>query len=211
MKSSDFLSLDSEQDIYKRASLLVERINGIMRIRMGSFRNIGIEAVIQIDDQSVLHRSVWLHAEPGIMRMKSGPVTLKIEPLQEESIKGSREKASRAAVLSWPEIAERDNHVAKALRLFEQELNWLNLYKISEVIFEDQGKEIIEKGWATLEEVNLFRETANCCRAIGDAARHARDKDRPPAMPLALGEAQALIRRVASRWLEEKSRPRRKP
>jgi len=204
LKSHDFNSLASDGDVRRRAELLVERINGSMRVRMRNFKNVRIEAVLYIDDQGVSHRNIEVHPEPITMRSKvAGNVTLVTS--QGGQASPPQPLAAKQPEAAWPDISDSDSRVATVLRLFAKELNWSNLYKISEVIYEDQGKKIYEKRWATPEEVRKFRGTANCYGAIGDEARHAREEDPPPLTPMTLGKAEALIRGIARKWLEEKA------
>lgn len=202
LKSDQFFADSRTSDIYGRADILIERLNGTMKIRMGNFINVGIESLIYIDDQGVPHRHYRLVAENGYIRMKVGAVTLMISP-QGETV-GTPESSSIIPI-PWAMIADTDGGVAMVLRLFGQGLSWANLYKISEVLHEDQGDKIIDKGWARPEDIKNFKATANSYRAIGEEARHAREKEPPPQNPMTLNEAQALIREVVKKWLQEKA------
>ena len=202
LRSDQFACYSSESDIYSRAVILLERINGTMKIRMSNFINVGIEALISIDDQGVPHRHYRLHLEGGHIRIKGGAITLLVSP-QGETV-GTPESSSMIP-MPWAMIADKDTSVSKVLRLFAQDLSWANLYKISEVVHEDQGDKIVDKGWARLEDIKDFKATANSYRAIGEEARHTREKEPAPQNPMTLNEAQVLIRAVVEKWLQEKA------
>jgi hypothetical protein len=76
-----------------------------------------------------------------------------------------------------------------------QEHSWGSLYCLYEVIEEDVGSidKIANEGWATKTSIKRFKHTANSPSAIGDAARHGKESTTPPARPMELGEARALI------------------
>jgi len=205
LRSARFTSLGTCQKVYDEAAVLLERINGTMRISIDNFRPTGIEAVIYVDDQGVSHRNVWLRAEAGEYRMKGADISL-VYSHEDLDTAGLREPATKFEE-SWPEIANHDKNVAKVLRFFSQELDWIVLYKILDVLLEDQGGGIFDKEWAGEKEINLFTHTANSYGAIGDAARHAQEtkKFQPPPTPMTLSQAQALIRSIVNKWLEEKA------
>jgi hypothetical protein len=185
--SNLFDSLDSYDKVRNTAEDLIRKINGSMRLLWTGYGRVELESVANISDQGKVSVSV--------------PIVLEIVEAPPE-IQNGPDREGRNLL----EIAEKNRSVSKLLSLFSHKLDWVTLYKISEVIYEDQGQGIIDKGWATPGEVSQFRATANCYRAIGDSARHAREKDQPPSAPMALGKAQALIRKIALRWLEEKSK-----
>lgn len=115
-------------------------------------------------------------------------------------------------------IALTDVTVAKALRIFSHDSDWVNLYRIYEIIREDLPKgRIHAAGWATSKEIDIFTRSANDPAITGDFARHGkisrgkkkssrqtqRNKSAPPdAMSLAL--ARHLIGRLLRAWLSHK-------
>ena len=85
--------------------------------------------------------------------------------------------------------------------------NWINLYKIYEIVDKDAGKikkiHRIEQ-WITKKKISDFKQTANSKRAIGDDARHGVDDNDPPKEPMSLSEAKALIMTLLQKWLQWK-------
>jgi hypothetical protein len=72
-----------------------------------------------------------------------------------------------------------------------------------DAIKEDIGSEVHKKGWASKNEVDLFKHTANCYAVLGLESRHGRDFKQPQ-KPMELGEAESLIRKITNSWLLDK-------
>lgn len=115
-------------------------------------------------------------------------------------------------------LALIDVAVAKALRLFSQDSDWVNLYRIFEIIREDMPKGRIHAlGWATGKEIDTFTRSANDPAITGDFARHGkifrgkkkpsrqtrRNKSTPPDT-MSLASARHLIGRFLRAWLSHK-------
>jgi hypothetical protein len=100
-------------------------------------------------------------------------------------------------------LAEEDEIVKNVFRLItEFEPNWINLYKVYEIVKKDAGKKKIEE-W-TKNKISQFTHTANSQSAIGDDARHGVDRNDPPKEPMSISEAEALIRNLLQKWLQWK-------
>lgn len=105
------------------------------------------------------------------------------------------------------DFAERHEPARKVLRMLaSHSLDWRTLYSIYEVIENDAGGKISSRGWASENELSLFRRTANHPAASGDEARHGVLNTEPPASPMPIHEGRALIKRLVGRWLRESTR-----
>lgn len=207
LKSKDFAFLGTEPEVFKRGEVLLERINGTLKVVMNNFHSVDIESVVHIDDMGVLHPNKRLKAKAGVYRTKLS-ADLKLTLAQGKPAGDDLRESPRVAETSWPEVADQDKNVAKALRFFSKELDWINLYKIWEVVQEDQSgiDNITKKGWARKKNIDTFKQTANSYRAIGDSARHAREKHEPPPIPMPIAQARALIRSIVTNWIKEKAK-----
>jgi len=65
---------------------------------------------------------------------------------------------------------------------------------------------MIELGWVTNDKLERFTHTADSVGAVGDDARHGRERTQPPPRPLSLSAARDLIDRLLRSWLTWKSR-----
>ncbi|MCG9115908.1 hypothetical protein LH428_08605 [Laribacter hongkongensis] len=109
-------------------------------------------------------------------------------------------------VLKWVTAGLMDDSVGKVFRLFGQEHNWVELYRIFEVIESDVGgiDEIATIGWAQKGQLKIFKHTANSPGAVGDDARHGKETTEPPKNPMLISEARALIQTLIHHWLRSK-------
>jgi hypothetical protein len=64
---------------------------------------------------------------------------------------------------------------------------------------------IIRNGWATKGALGRFRQTAQSKAAVGDLARHAANKFKPPSQPMSIQEAESLLRGIILSWLSSKA------
>ena len=60
---------------------------------------------------------------------------------------------------------------------------------------------IIKNGWATRTTQGRFTGTAQSREEIGDDARHASEKCKPPKDPMSLDEAEAFVKCVMQAWM----------
>lgn len=95
--------------------------------------------------------------------------------------------------------------VENALYFF-REGTWDNLYKVYEIIRDDTGSEqaIIKKSWGSKPELHRFTQTVQSSEALGNDARHASKRYKPPAQPMSLSEAKSLIRGILMNWMQTK-------
>jgi hypothetical protein len=84
--------------------------------------------------------------------------------------------------------------------------DWINLYKVYEVVRDDVGGKhvLVRNGWATADDIRRFTETAQSPQLLGDAARHAGRKRPPPPDPMTLDGAKALIGAMVRSWVSTK-------
>jgi len=107
-------------------------------------------------------------------------------------LRGSETDASR-----FIPLALKDKTVAKVLRLCGRELDWINLYRIYELVSEDVGG-------LRSKEFTIFAGSANDSRVIGDYARHGKTKGKAPKKSMRLANAQHLIKSTVREWIYTK-------
>lgn len=104
----------------------------------------------------------------------------------------------------WTDLASRDNAVANVLSVLgTQPAQWVNLYRVYEIVGEDSGG-IERRGWATAATLRNFKHTANHPKSAGLDARHGRMSQKPPKKPMLLSAAKSLIYSIILAWLREK-------
>lgn len=111
----------------------------------------------------------------------------------------------RPLTLELVAFAGDDDAVSHVLRLVAKDLvSWVGLYRIVEAVEGYAGgtSELVTRRWAPKKTLDLFKHTACSPGAIGDAARHGRERSAPPPNPMKLDDAKTLIREIVISWLE---------
>ncbi|WP_173066912.1 hypothetical protein [Sulfurimicrobium lacus] len=97
------------------------------------------------------------------------------------------------------------------MRLFSLDHDWVNLYRIYEVIEEDAkqpGKPkrgwVVKRGWATPDEYDAFTGSANNASVAGDHSRHGKINGGTPQRTMHLDEARHTVQRILRDWLNSK-------
>jgi hypothetical protein len=179
-------------DAMQFAQEIIPIINGAAQVYLSNFGpiHLGGSAVIQRDDgtsQTAQH----LTAEARIRH--SVPAT---------------DVNSAPPIDAWMALAYKVPEVEKGLNLWGSlEHNWRNLYLVLEVMEDAAGgaKALLAEPWLPDKRgIELFKRTANTWRALGPDARHATEKAAPPPKPMALPDAQSLIRRTLQAWLQQR-------
>jgi hypothetical protein len=104
------------------------------------------------------------------------------------------------------ELARQNDDVAEALAIMggSESLGWVDLYKVYEIVSATSAFESAKSAAGlSSNKMSLFTRTANHQKAAGTGARHARLSTDPPAMPMPIEEARAVIGRLVSAWMEE--------
>jgi hypothetical protein len=111
-------------------------------------------------------------------------------------------------VKQWAGLALKNDAVANVFRIFAVgTLNWINLYRILEIVGSDAGglDAIVVQGWATKSSMSLFKHTSNSPGALGLDARHGAEATQPPKHPMDVSEARALVNSIVHAWLRSKA------
>ena len=198
LKSSDFDSLSSADEVRERAIAIIDMLNGAMKLHIHDFRGVFEDGVTIIKEDGSRHHSVYLGGSIAARVKVSATVT---------TSNGTQQIAPQPSdVESWLSLAKGDKAVADALHFF-RENTWISLYKVYEIIRDDVGGEeaITTNGWATKKRLKRFTRTAQSRAALGDYARHASKKYTPPAQPMPIHEAESLIRGILLSWFRSKA------
>jgi len=98
------------------------------------------------------------------------------------------------------QLALKDKVVAKALRLASRDFDWINLYRIYEIIKED-GYSLPDKEFTT------FTASANNSSVSGDDSRHGKMNSKKLKKTMDLTTAKYLIKNTLKQWLHCKLMP----
>ena len=194
LESSEFNSLTSAEEVRERGRALIKLINGVTKFNSDNFLGISEDTIIRVEDDGKRHHYVFLEGAIKARAKVSAQVTV-------IATDGSEKVATQPSALeSLPEVAQKHNVVAEALSFYRDD-TWISLYKAYEIIRDDVGgkHQIIKNGWSVDSDINRFTQTAQSRAALGDSARHASGKYKPPAQPMTFSEARPLIKTKKSK------------
>ena len=200
LKSSDFDSLGSADEVRECAIRIIEMINGTMKVRAPDHRGARESGVTLAEEDGRRRHYLYVRSSFTVRSKVTANATV-------TASNGTLKAAlSHTSVESWIRLAKSDKAVADALHFFTDN-TWINLYKVYEIISEDVGGQeaIVRNGWATRQSLRRFTQTAQSKAALGDLARHAANKFRPPSQPMTTQEAEALLRGLIVSWLSSKA------
>ena len=95
-----------------------------------------------------------------------------------------------------------DERARKVQRFLQQDLTPKRMYDIYELIRDDFGGNM--NNLASDKDWTRFTRSVNHQEVFGDDSRHIASKEKPPANPMYLSEAQAFISKVADSWFRRK-------
>ena len=200
LQSSEFNSLTSAEEVRERGRALIKLINGVAKFNRDNFLGISEDVITRVEDDGKRRNYVFLEGTATIRTKISAQLTA-------IAANGSEKVATQLSALeSLLEVAQKYNVVADALSFYRDD-TWISLYKAYEIIRDDvDGKhQIIKNSWSVDSDINRFTQTAQSRAALGDSARHASKKYKPPAQPMTLLEARVLIKTILSRWVSSKT------
>jgi len=199
LKSTDFERFTNVDDVRNIACELLSVINGAAKLALDMRERLTIGAIVRVKDDGTrstficLSNDITVHGSIGVSIVSPTGVVEEIHPGD--------------PIPDWVRIAQQDKNVSKVLQfLGSMTDDWVNLYRILEIVVKDVGgtKKIEEKGWATERAVKLFKHTSQSPDAIGHQARHGVQEEKPPRVPMPLSEARSLIKTIIHNWLRLK-------
>ncbi|MEG4005708.1 hypothetical protein QUA41_07790 [Microcoleus sp. Pol11C1] len=194
LTSSRWELLTNHSAVYLEATKPLQDISAIARIHFTRFPLLKPDIICEVDEEGN-HRQRWV-ALSATISVDSSSFSIQLE--------GGQDIIRNLEFESWRKLAEEDEIVKNVFRqITDFEHNWINLYKVYEVVNKDAGKKKIEQ-WITKDKISQFTHTANSQSAIGDDARHGVDKHAPPKEPMSLYKADALIMTLLQKWLQWK-------
>jgi hypothetical protein len=185
VKTDKGYSLESDRFVGPAAQVrsdaeeLVGLIIGATRLAMGVESDISIKAVVKLNADG--SRDEFLEMADHAMLHDSLTITTVSQ------LDGSVRVICRTdPIPKWIDVALADPSVAKVLRLQSLPIDWVNLYRILEVIQADVGgsKPIRDNGWATKTALDRFEHSTNDPSTSGDQSRHGHRNIKPPANPM---------------------------
>jgi hypothetical protein len=196
LRADDFQDASPEQsrDVERRGEEILRVLNGAARIEHDNSHAVHVEAATIVHSDGRIQNFAHLSATVEARSRVAATVTKVGQP---ETVEPPESLIDRLAMRGLG-----DADVERALRIFgRDDADYRDLYYVFEIAEGAIGAEMFANGTVTQAEINRFKHTAQSPTALGDAARHGREQQKPPANPMSLEEARDLIRRVVSAWL----------
>jgi hypothetical protein len=202
LMSDQFADSDEAGMVRQKAEGLVAVLNGASRLALDAVQSIRVGAVYRRREDG--RRDIFMFAEPAVIRFRASAPTVRLTHAD-----GTVEEFHPAdPVRHWAGFALRNDAIANVFRILAGgTLDWVNLYRILEIVDSDVGglDAIDANGWATRASMRLFKHTANSPGALGLDARHGAEATQPPKLPMIISEARALVNSILHAWLRSKA------
>ena len=196
LSSAAFESSNDPTKIGESAQVFIERINGGILLAFDSHTPVSSGGVYEIRPDGGWNVYATMRAQ-GCSRAFATSTLTHPDGSVDETHPGD-------PVRQGVDLASHDDAVADVLALLgTKPPDWVNLYRIYEIVNKDCGG-IVDKGWASANIITNFKHTANHPESSGLDSRHGRMSKDPPKKPMPLLEAKALIFWITLAWLREK-------
>jgi len=198
LKFAKWEQLRDAEQVRNQAKLLIELLDRATYLHFRDTAPITIDHVVRIEDDGYKQYFVFgaavLTLGPGRLRATATTAGPEGQPI---------ENTQKHAIIRVLQISESYPSVADALK-FLREGDWVGLYKAYEIARDEvRGNEgIIRRGWLTKKSISRFTQTAQSRAALGDEARHASRKYKPPKEPMSIHEAKAIIGDLLQKWID---------
>ncbi len=197
----DFVSEDPNF-IHQESERIIGQINGAAILFFGpkNFTPFGFDFITHLKPDGSKHSYGFLSSTINVRSRVIAEVTVidsEGNEVQQESLSNS--------LTEWVTISLDNKDVADALHFFRQP-RWFNLYKIYEIIRDDMNGEdlLLRSNFVPKKDIKRFTQSAQSRELLGEEARHASRKYRPPEVPMGIDEAMSLIKQLFTNWAYSK-------
>jgi len=200
LKLSAWEQLQEAEQIRNQAIHLIQLLDSTAHVFFRNTAPITIGHLVRINDDG--QRQYFVFAE-GSLTLEG--ILLNATATVAESDGQRIEHKQEHPIIRLLRASANDVLVADALRFFRRG-DWISLYKAYEIVRDDLHGEqgIIHQGWLTKRSLSRFTQTAQSRDILGDDARHASRKYKPPSDPISLQEAKTMISELVQSWIDSK-------
>jgi len=197
LKSTNFNQINNADEVRNKAEEILSLVNGASRLILETRRPLTPGVVLKINDDG---------SREGFVSIVESVTMRDIVSIIKISADSTVQEVRRADTIpDWIRLAQKDESVAKVLRLINEfGYNWVNLCRILEIVMKDVG-DISKKGWVSNKRlIDRITGTADNPMISGDSARHGIARHEPLPDPITFSEAKALIETILHNWLRSK-------
>jgi hypothetical protein len=192
--SSKFEQLNESGDVKEVGEKIVKMVRHLGDLDSLSVKGLNTSHVVEIKEDGSERRIAHLSASATTVSAASVRI----------SINGEKLPPRAESTYEYTQLALENDKVQELIQLRDNGDRWANLYRIYEYIQAnvEADDSIVEQGWWSQSEKDLFKRTANSSEAIGCEARHGDDRVPAPSDPMDHSEAVSLIDGLINDWLK---------
>jgi hypothetical protein len=194
LRSASFHKSKSAAEVGDRATICIDRLNGLLALTRDA-RPLRFDgAVIRIDAEGHLHRTLLV--EPGQYSIRGARARFTVRGADGMPVPPAPPQESE--VQKWTKLADSDEWLEDALIYFGRATNWFDIYKALECVMKRFAGEhkFVALGWPDASKVDRLKRTANWFR-------HAKLANKPHPDPMKLPEARLFVGQLLRRALAE--------
>jgi hypothetical protein len=199
--SPDFEAFHDASAVYLKARDALPSLNWAGVYNTSDFKGVRLAEVVEIEVDGNRKVAHMLEAEFIINIGVSAELSTTVST-------GSQIVAPRTVTELAIEMSSEDDAVRRVMRLWsDKPLDWVNLYRIFEIIRYDARtlRSAKAKDLASSKEAKRFTHSADNPEVSGDDSRHGTRKYDPPRDPMTLQQARGFVRRLFETWIRAKS------
>jgi len=194
--TSQFKQLDESGEVKDVGENIVKTIRHLGELNSLRVDDLNTSCVVEIQEdgseRKIIHASTAMTATAAVSARVS--------------VNGEELPPRAESTYEYTQLALKDDKVQELMDLRDNGNRWANLYRIYEYIQANIEAEdnIVEQGWWSESEKDLFKRTANSPEAIGYEARHGDTRVSAPSDPMDHAEAKSLIDSLINDWLRHR-------
>jgi hypothetical protein len=200
LKSTIWDQIQEARQVHDQAERLIHNCwTSQLIFTLGIRRHLTIDHIQRVEDDGRKHH--FRFTETGVYSVREIRIGTRRIVGDSHNIQTIQNTPEHEVVRLF-RVSNQNLAVADALRFFRKG-DWVSLYKAYEIVRENVrgDREIIDRGWLTEKTRKRFTQTAQSREALGDQARHASHKYKPPKQPLLVREAKAMIGSLLQKWI----------
>ena len=192
LKCVEFQSMTSRAEVIEKARIIVDKLNGAMKVTCGTGR-ISFNGLAEVMTDGTIDQTLFFESVQSSGRVGRVVVT---------TTGGPPNTAAPALAQKWIQLATTDGIVADMLRHLGNVPSWYDLYKIYEALrgLCKRSNKLHEKYWSPKQKMlGDFRHTANYYRhGLPHSARN-----KPPINPMPFDQAEELLRQMVNEVMDD--------
>jgi len=199
LTSKEWTQSHDAREIHRRAKEFIQLLEDVAYFHSKDTAPLTIGGVVRIEDDGL---------RQDILIANKGSLTFH----------GDRPKATATVTGgdNRPVQVTQKHQVIKNLRMYEQnavvrdalkffrEGDWVSFYKVYELVRDEVhgDHEIVSRNLISKKSLKRFTQMAQSREGLGDDARHASKKFKPPAKAMSLTEAKNTIGNLLQSWID---------